>query len=83
MLIVQLLCKYEAGGSDREELKGYPPPFPATVWIVNLREKKNIRKNSVSTQHHLPPPLKFFQMNYEVDVSIMNEIKTCISIFLN
>ena len=28
----------EASGSGRVELKRYPSPFPAVMWIVNVRE---------------------------------------------
>ena len=38
------MSKCEAGGNGREELKRYPPPSLAVLWIMNFVEKKNKTK---------------------------------------
>ena len=35
--------RFESGVS-REELKRFPPPSPSVLWIVNVRERKPIKK---------------------------------------
>ena len=37
ILISRILKDNDSG---REELKRYPPPSPAVLWIVNVRERK-------------------------------------------
>lgn len=34
----------EVGGSGRDELKRQPPPSPAVLWIMNIRERKHREK---------------------------------------
>ena len=36
----------ETVGSDREELKRYPPPSPAALRIVNVHERKPRQKKN-------------------------------------
>ena len=47
-MLGQCLGAYEAGGSGREELKRLPPPSTIVLWIVNVREKKPIKKNFIN-----------------------------------
>ena len=39
----------EGGGSGREELNRYPPLSPAVLWIVNVCERKLIKKQNKKT----------------------------------
>ena len=51
------------GGNGSEELKNYPPPFPAVLWFVNVHERKPRQKKKKKKKR---PEKNIFNTNSEL-----------------